>query len=60
MTNIKLPDVDDRDAIVRFAGEFNAYEHWGSFNKAVGRGSKRKNLIDLKTEFQFFVASGCS
>ena len=49
---MELPDENDQVAITKFAMSFNAYEVYGSFEKAseVAKSSRRSSLEELRAE----------
>lgn len=58
VTNISLddlPDENDIQAVAEFAGSFNGYEHFGSFEACASEAKSRKRatLVDLRNELFF-------
>ncbi len=55
MKNGDLPPIDDYTAIVKFAGDFNGYDHFGSFEASAkaAKAKSRDSLIAIQNELFF-------
>lgn len=50
-----LPPAEDAKAVAEFAGSFDGYVHFGSFEACAGEAmlKRRKTLIDIRNELFF-------